>query len=121
MFLFDHIVAILAWTAQAVILLAVGAALYYSARHAHRKRLPPGRWNATVTAAQKGRYDYYQSSSCTEPVRGEVAVRLVRRGGVLTIGTVKTDDDDFEAELSKLVADAEERAAALNAAEEVLA
>jgi hypothetical protein len=121
MFLFDHVAQILLWAAQFAILLAVAAALYYPARIARRKRLPPGRWKATVTAAQKHQSDYYDRDYSTKPVRGEVAVRIVRPGGeFLTIGAIRMDEADFEAKLSALVSDAEERAAALNANEEIL-
>jgi hypothetical protein len=119
-FLFDHLWAILLFAAQVAICLGVVVGLVYGGRSWLRRRLPPGPWRAGVFPAQKGGYDYYKSSYSTDPVRGEVAVRLTRSSQVLTIATLKVEDEGFEEKLTAAVASAEERANALNAAEEIL-
>jgi len=89
-----------------------------------RRRLPssrPSRWRAVTVPAQQYRADYYfHGASEIVPVRGEIAVRVARRGEFLSIGTVEVDDDDFDPKLDALVARAEARANTMNATEEIL-
>lgn len=118
--IFDHIDLILSWAAQCAVVVVLAAGVFYTARYARRRNLPPRRWTATVTTAQNHESDYHTRNYETKPVRGEVAVRLARPKEFLTIGTVKTDDANFEDRLTALVAIAEEKANALNAAEEIL-
>lgn len=77
----------------------------------------PAGWDVVISPATKWREDYfYTSRGVFSFVDGEVAVRIVFDGDPkMTFGTVKIADVDFEDKITTLKAEAQERAAALNA------
>jgi hypothetical protein len=120
--IFDALPEIAWWALQlTVAAILIAGPLGYPLFRLRQRRLPPPQWRAEVCAAQEysaDRYDRYGRG--VYPVRGEIAVRVVRRGDFLTVGTVSTDAEAFEEDLTRLVSAAEERAAALNAHEVIL-
>jgi hypothetical protein len=96
-----------------IISLIIGVCWAWSA--IHERRNPPAKpqWKVQVGPAQKWSGDYMYSILTIE--EGQMAIRLVRGEETMTIATIKIDRADFEDQLHKAVAQAEEKASALNA------
>lgn len=113
------------WALQLAVCALILAGLVYPAMRVHRKHRERGtvhRWEPIVQNAQRYNADAYHNvyRGYNEPIRGEVSVRIKRGSDFLTIGTASVEAEDFEQRLAGLVADAEERAAALNAHQELM-
>lgn len=73
-------------------------------------------WAPEVARARWSHSDFLYGSR-TEPADHTVAVRIHKDDARLTIGTVQVAADDFEEQLQALTRAAEDKAAAMNAAE----
>jgi hypothetical protein len=122
------VLTIILASALSGLLAFLGASLRYRPARADTPAATPcvTRWKAEVHTAQQYRADYYggyfgEERKC-EPLRGEVAVRLSNgTKNFLTVGTVQTDDEQFDELLHTMVAQAEDRASTLNAVQEMVA
>jgi hypothetical protein len=76
---------------------------------------PPAKpeWKVQVTPASIWRGDYMDSTVSID--ESQMAIRLVRGEDTMTITTIKIHQVDFEDQLHKAVAQAEEKASTLNA------
>lgn len=123
--IFDFLIGAGWWALQLAVCALIIAAIAAPAVHVHRKRRPRpvARWEPVVQNAQQYNADAYINGHYggVQPIRGQVSVRIKRRDEFLAIGTASVEAADFEQRLANLVADAEERAAALNAHQELMA
>jgi hypothetical protein len=94
----------------------IGIIWALSTIYKHRNRpKPPAKpeWKVQVTPASIWRGDYMDSTVSID--ESQMAIRLVRGEETMTITTIKIGQVDFEDQLHKAVAQAEEKASTLNA------
>jgi hypothetical protein len=99
-----------------IIALIIGLCWVWSAIYEYRnppKRIPKSEWKVQVGPAQRWCGDYMGSTLTIQD--GQMAIRLVRGEETMIIATIKIHQVDFEDQLHKAVAQAEEKASTLNA------